>query len=49
METAAELGSLQLAYRKGTGTPGFALRDMLSSLVASKAFTYRTPSPGEAL
>jgi hypothetical protein len=49
METAAELGSLQLAYRKATGTPGFALRDMLSSLVASKAFTYRTPSLGEAL
>jgi hypothetical protein len=48
-ETSAELGSLQIAYRAGAATPGFSLRDMLTSLVGSKAFLYRTPSPGEAL
>ncbi len=49
METSAELGSLQLAYRAGTATPGFSLRDMLTRFVTSKAFLYRTPSTGEAL
>jgi Protein of unknown function (DUF1592)/Protein of unknown function (DUF1588)/Protein of unknown function (DUF1595)/Protein of unknown function (DUF1585)/Protein of unknown function (DUF1587) len=48
-ETDSELGSLQLAYRAGEATAGFSLRDMLTSLVASKAFLYRTPSPGETL
>ena len=48
-ETAAELGSLQLAYRAGAATPGFSLRNMLTNLVTSKAFLYRTPSAGEAL
>jgi hypothetical protein len=48
-ETPAELGSLQVAYRAGAATPGFSLRDMLTSLVTSKAFLYRTPSAGEPL
>jgi hypothetical protein len=49
METPAELGSLQLAYRVATANAGFSLRDMLTSLVTSKAFLYRAPSPGETL
>lgn len=49
LETTAELGSLQIAFRAGTATPGFSLRDSLTSLVTSEAFLYRTPSPGEAL
>jgi hypothetical protein len=49
VETAAELGSLQIAYRSGAATPGFSLRDSLTSLLTSKAFLYRTPSPGETL
>lgn len=48
-ETAAELGSLQLAYRSGAATAGFSIRDALTSLLSSKAFLYRTPSPGETL
>jgi Protein of unknown function (DUF1592)/Protein of unknown function (DUF1588)/Protein of unknown function (DUF1595)/Protein of unknown function (DUF1587) len=48
-ETAAELGSLQIAYRAGAATPGFSLRNMLTSLVTSKAFLYRAPSAGETL
>jgi len=47
METPAEVGSLQLAYQKGAATAGFSLRDMLTALVTSKAYMYRTLSPGE--
>ncbi len=46
-ETQAEVGSLQLAYQKGAATAGFSLRDMLTALVTSKAYMYRTLSPGE--
>jgi hypothetical protein len=49
METPAEVGSLQLAYQKGAATPGFSLRDMLTALVTSKAYMFRTLSPGETL
>jgi hypothetical protein len=49
LESTSELGSLQLAYRAGTATPGFSIRDSLTSLLTSKAFLYRTPSPGEQL
>jgi len=49
LETSAEQGSLQIAYRAGAATPGFSLRDSLTSLVTSQAFLYRTPSPGETL
>jgi hypothetical protein len=49
LETAAELGSLQLAYRQGAATPGFSIRDALTSILTSKAFLYRTLSPGETL
>jgi hypothetical protein len=49
LETSAEQGSLQIAYRAGAATSGFSLRDSLTSLVTSEAFLYRTPSPGEVL
>jgi hypothetical protein len=49
LETPSELGSLQLAYRAGAATPGFSLRDSLTSLLTSEAFLYRTPSTGETL
>jgi hypothetical protein len=49
LETTAELGSLQIAYRAGTATPGFSIRNMLTSLLTSEAFLYRTPSVGETL
>jgi len=49
METPAEVGSLQLAYQKGAATAGFSLRDMLTALVTSRAYLYRTLSPGETL
>jgi uncharacterized protein DUF1592/uncharacterized protein DUF1588/uncharacterized protein DUF1595/uncharacterized protein DUF1585 len=47
METPAEEGSLEVAYRTGAATAGFSVRDMLVALVSSKAFLYRLPSPGE--
>ncbi len=49
VESSAELGSLQLAFQKGSATAGFSLRDSLTSLVGSVAFLNRTPSPGETL
>jgi hypothetical protein len=48
-ETAAEAGSMSLAFQKAAATAGFSVRDLLSTLVQSKAFMYRQPSPGEAL
>jgi Protein of unknown function (DUF1592)/Protein of unknown function (DUF1588)/Protein of unknown function (DUF1595)/Protein of unknown function (DUF1585) len=48
-ETDAEAGSMSMAYQKAASTAGFSVRDMLSSLLQSKAFLYRQPSPGEAL
>jgi hypothetical protein len=48
-ETMAEAGSMAAAYQKAAATTGFSLRDMLATLVSSKAFTYRLPSPGETL
>jgi Protein of unknown function (DUF1592)/Protein of unknown function (DUF1588)/Protein of unknown function (DUF1595)/Protein of unknown function (DUF1585) len=49
METMDEQGSLQTAYAKGAATAAFSLRDMLTTLVSSKAFTYRKPGAGEML
>jgi hypothetical protein len=49
METTADVGSLQLAYQQGSSTPGYSIRDMLTSFVSSKAYLYRTVSPGESL
>ncbi len=49
METGADSGSLQAAYRSGAGTPGFSIRDMLATLLASKAPLYRLPSDGEPI
>ncbi|MES1208679.1 MAG: DUF1592 domain-containing protein [Pseudomonadota bacterium] len=48
-ETDSEAGSMSVAYQKAASTTGFSLRDLLSSLLQSKAFLYRQPSPGEAL
>ncbi len=48
-ETAAESGSMSVAYQKAAATSGFSIRDLLVSLVTSKAFLYRQPSPGESL
>jgi hypothetical protein len=48
-ETPAEEGSLELALNNAAKTPGFSLRDMLTTLLSSKSFTYRKPSDGEAL
>ena len=47
METPAEEGSLEFAYRTGAATVGFSVRDMLVAIVSSKAFLFRVPSPGE--
>jgi hypothetical protein len=49
LETSAELGSLQRAFRQGALTTGFSIRDALTALVTSEAFLYRTPSQGEVL
>ena len=49
METNADAGSLQAAYRTGAASPGFSIREMLAALLASKAFMYRVPSDGEAI
>jgi hypothetical protein len=49
METSADVGSLQAAYRTGAKTAGFSVRDMLATLLASKAFMYRLPSDGEPI
>lgn len=49
METSADVGSLQLAYQAGLATTGYSIRDMLTAFVSSKAYLYRTQSPGESL
>jgi hypothetical protein len=48
-ETAAEAGSMSLAFQKAAATTGFSLRDLMATLIQSKAFMYRLPSPGEAI
>jgi hypothetical protein len=48
-ETAAESGSMSIAYQKAAATSGFSIRDLMATLVQSKAFMYRQPSAGEAL
>ena len=48
-ESSAEAASMALAYEKAAATPGFSLRDLLVSLLQSKAFMYRQPSAGESL
>jgi mono/diheme cytochrome c family protein len=47
MESTADLGSMQLAYRAGAAVPGFSVREMLSSLVQTQAFRFRALSAGE--
>ncbi len=48
-ETTDEAGSMSVAYQKAATTSGFSVRDLMTTLVTSKAFMYRRPSPGEAL
>ena len=48
-ETTAEAGSMSIAFQKAAATSGFSLRDLMATLVQSKAFMYRLPSAGEAL
>ena len=48
-ETTAEAGSMSLAFQKAAATTGFSLRDLMATLIQSKAFMYRVPSAGEAL
>ena len=48
-ETTDDSGSMSLAYQKAATTAGFSLRDLMSTLVTSKAFMYRRLSPGEML
>jgi hypothetical protein len=48
-ETTAESGSMSIAYQKAAATTGFSIRDLMASLMQSKAFMFRQPSPGEAL
>ena len=48
-ETMAESGSMSIAYQKAAATAGFSIRDLLTTLVQSKAFMFRQPSPGESL
>jgi hypothetical protein len=48
-ETMAEAGSMDLAAQKANATAGYSLRDMVTSLLSSKALLYRLPSAGETL
>jgi hypothetical protein len=48
-ETADEAGSMSVAYQKAAATTGFSVRDLVTSLVTSKAFMSRRPSLGETL
>ncbi|MES1207898.1 MAG: DUF1592 domain-containing protein [Pseudomonadota bacterium] len=47
LESPADQGSLELAYRAGAVVPGFSIREMLMSLVQTQTFRFRAPSPGE--
>ena len=49
MDAQPDLGSLQVAYRAGAATSGFSVRDMLTTLMSSKAFMFRRSSDGEPL
>lgn len=48
-ETDAEKGSMELAFRTASATPGYSLRDVILSAVRSMAFRFRTVSPGEGI
>jgi hypothetical protein len=48
-ETTAESGSMSIAFQKAAATTGFSIRDLMATLVQSKAFRYRQPSAGEPL
>ncbi|MES1205930.1 MAG: DUF1592 domain-containing protein [Pseudomonadota bacterium] len=47
MDTTADLGSMERAYRAAAATPGYSIRDMLTTAVQTKAFRYRALSAGE--
>ena len=44
-ETTAEAGSMSIAFQKAAATAGFSLRDLMATLIQSKAFMYRRPPP----
>jgi hypothetical protein len=46
-EGPAEVGSLQVAYQAGASNPDFSIRDMLTTLLTSKALMFRQRSDGE--
>jgi uncharacterized protein DUF1592/uncharacterized protein DUF1588/uncharacterized protein DUF1595/uncharacterized protein DUF1585 len=48
-ETTADEGSMSIAFQKAASTSGFSIRDLMATLIESKAFMYRQPSPGESL
>ena len=48
-ESLADAGSMSVAYQKAAVTAGFSVRDLMSTLMTSKAMMYRLPSIGEAL
>jgi hypothetical protein len=48
-ETDAEKGSMELAFRTASATPGYSLREVIVSAVRSMAFRFRTVSPGEGI
>ncbi|MEO5770031.1 MAG: DUF1592 domain-containing protein [Polyangia bacterium] len=47
MDTAADLGSMERAYRAGAAVPGFSVPDLLTTAAQTKVFRYRALSPGE--
>jgi len=49
MDDRTDLGSLQVAFNAGAATPGFSVRNMLTTLLSSRAFMFRRPSDGEPL
>ena len=48
-ETDADKGSMELAFKAGSATPGYSLRDVIATAVKSMAFRYRTVSAGEGI
>jgi Protein of unknown function (DUF1592)/Protein of unknown function (DUF1588)/Protein of unknown function (DUF1595)/Protein of unknown function (DUF1585) len=48
-ETMSDAGSMAVAFQKAAATTGFSVRDLMTTLVTSRAFMFRQPSPGEPL
>lgn len=45
MDSPADVGSMERAYRAGAAASGYSLRDMLMATVQTIDFRYRAPSP----